>query len=73
MEDVDQGQDTSRLFADSSYLGAMIGVLIYLWRNVPTATRQQAGAVYAKSGLTGRAELSAYFLEDLLSPDAARR
>jgi DNA-binding NarL/FixJ family response regulator len=28
--------------------------------------RQQAGAVYAKSGLTGRAELAAFFLEDLL-------
>lgn len=29
--------------------------------------RQHAGAVYQKSGLTGRAELSAFFLEDLLS------
>ncbi len=28
--------------------------------------RQQAAAVYQKSGLGGRAELSAYFLEDLL-------
>lgn len=27
--------------------------------------RQQAGAIYAKSGLRSRAELSAYFLEDL--------
>jgi DNA-binding CsgD family transcriptional regulator len=36
--------------------------------------RQQAGAVYAKSGLTGRAELAAFFLEDLLveSPLAGR-
>lgn len=35
--------------------------------------RQQAGAVYAKSGLGGRAELSAFFLEDLLPPEAERR
>lgn len=32
--------------------------------------RQQAQAVYAKSGLAGRAELSAFFLEDLLLPGA---
>jgi DNA-binding CsgD family transcriptional regulator len=30
--------------------------------------RQQAGAVYKKAGLAGRAELSAHFLEDLLLP-----
>jgi DNA-binding CsgD family transcriptional regulator len=30
--------------------------------------RQQALAVYAKAGLAGRAELSAFFLEDLLQP-----
>lgn len=30
--------------------------------------RQQALAVYAKSGVAGRAELSAFFLEDLLVP-----
>ena len=29
-------------------------------------SRQQAAAVYQKAGLSGRAELSAYFLEDLL-------
>lgn len=33
--------------------------------------RQQAGAVYRKSGLGGRAELAAFFLEDLLLPRAA--
>ena len=32
--------------------------------------RQQALAVYAKSGLGGRAELAAFFLEDLLAPSA---
>lgn len=33
--------------------------------------RQQSGAIYRKSGLSSRAELSAFFLEDLLpaSPD----
>ena len=30
--------------------------------------RQQALAVYAKAGLAGRAELAAFFLEDLLVP-----
>ncbi len=30
--------------------------------------RQQASAAYEKSGLSGRAELSAFFLEDLLLP-----
>ena len=30
--------------------------------------RQHAVAIYQKSGLTGRAELSAFFLEDLLLP-----
>jgi DNA-binding CsgD family transcriptional regulator len=32
--------------------------------------RQQAVGVYRKSGLSGRAELSAFFLEDLLLPAA---
>ena len=32
--------------------------------------RQQALAVYRKAGLAGRAELSAFFLEDLLLPSA---
>jgi len=33
--------------------------------------RQQALAVYRKAGLAGRAELSAFFLEDLLAPGAS--
>ncbi len=33
--------------------------------------RQQSLAVYKKSGLAGRAELSAFFLEDLLLPSSA--
>lgn len=38
-------------------------------RQVSEATaRQQAAAVYRKSGLGGRNELSAFFLEDLLLP-----
>lgn len=35
--------------------------------------RQHAAAVYHKSGLAGRAELAAFFLEDLILPEAARR
>jgi DNA-binding NarL/FixJ family response regulator len=30
--------------------------------------RAQAAALYTKAGLTGRAALSAFFLEDLLAP-----
>ena len=38
-------------------------------REVSEATvRQQARAVYRKAGLSGRSELSAFFLEDLLLP-----
>ncbi len=33
--------------------------------------REQARSIYSKSGLTGRAALSAFFLEDLLAPIAA--
>ncbi|MEE4360067.1 MAG: helix-turn-helix transcriptional regulator [Pseudomonadales bacterium] len=36
-------------------------------------TREQARAIYRKGGLAGRAELSAFFLEDLLAaPEPAR-
>jgi DNA-binding CsgD family transcriptional regulator len=34
--------------------------------------RQHAGTVYEKAGLGGRAELSAYFLQDLMLPEAER-
>lgn len=34
--------------------------------------RQHAVAVYKKSGLSGRAELSAFFLEDLLLPQQSQ-
>ena len=38
-------------------------------RNVADTTiRQQARSLYRKAGLTGRNELSAFFLEDLLAP-----
>jgi DNA-binding NarL/FixJ family response regulator len=37
-----------------------------------TTIRQQALAIYRKSGLHNRAELSAFFLEDLLLPAAQR-
>ena len=34
--------------------------------------RQHAGAVYEKAGIGGRAELAAYFLNDLMLPEEAR-
>ena len=38
-------------------------------RSITEATaRQQARAVYKKAGLSGRADLAAFFLEDLLLP-----
>lgn len=36
----------------------------------PQTVRQHAAAVYRKGGLAGRAELSAFFLEDLMLPEA---
>lgn len=36
-----------------------------------TTVRQQARALYRKAGLAGRADLAAFFLEDLLGPRAA--
>ena len=42
-------------------------------RNSSAATvRQQAAAIYGKSGLSSRAELAAYFLEDLFPPENER-
>jgi DNA-binding NarL/FixJ family response regulator len=39
-------------------------------RSVTEATaRQQAGAVYKKAGLSGRHDLAAFFLEDLMLPE----
>ena len=34
--------------------------------------RQHAGVVYEKAGLSGRAELAAYFLQDLMLPEEQR-
>ncbi|MBL9014726.1 MAG: response regulator transcription factor [Myxococcales bacterium] len=36
-----------------------------------TTVRQQARALYKKAGLTGRHDLAAFFLEDLLAPRAS--
>ncbi|HEX5041926.1 MAG TPA: LuxR C-terminal-related transcriptional regulator [Candidatus Polarisedimenticolaceae bacterium] len=42
-------------------------------RNITEATaRQQARAVYRKAGLSGRNDLAAFFLEDLLLPGSGR-
>jgi DNA-binding CsgD family transcriptional regulator len=40
-----------------------------LTRRSERTARQHAGAVYRKAGLAGRAELAAFFLEDLLLPE----
>lgn len=37
-------------------------------RTAEKTARSQSAAVYAKAGLAGRSELSAFFLEDLLAP-----
>lgn len=43
-------------------------------RNTSAKTvRAQSTAIYAKAGLSGRSELAAYFLEDLLAPQEPRR
>lgn len=41
-------------------------------RTTEKTARVQSSAVYAKSGLAGRSELSAFFLEELLPPAAVR-
>jgi DNA-binding CsgD family transcriptional regulator len=42
-------------------------------RSITEATaRQQARAVYRKAGLSGRSDLAAFFLEDLLLPGSGR-
>lgn len=39
----------------------------------PQTVRQHAAAIYRKAKLTGRAELSAFFLEDLMLPSSKER
>jgi len=43
-----------------------------LTRRGERTVRQHAGVVYEKAGLAGRAELAAYFLHDLMLPEAER-
>lgn len=47
--------------------GASLREIAVLRRTSEATIRQQAQSVYRKSGLASRAELSAYFLEDLFS------
>lgn len=47
--------------------GATLREIAVLRRTSEATIRQQAQSVYRKSGLSSRAELSAYFLEDLFS------
>lgn len=79
------GQAIDRQFAQWGLTDAEREVALLLLKGLSTkeiaavrssserTVREQAGAVYAKAGLTGRAALSAFFLEDLLVPaDRAR-
>lgn len=56
--------------------GASVKEIAALRRTSQATIRQQAQSVYRKSGLANRAELSAYFLEDLFAlaeePDRSR-
>jgi DNA-binding CsgD family transcriptional regulator len=51
--------------------GAALKDIAALRQTSQATIRQQAQAVYRKSGLGNRAELSAFFLEDLLADDPA--
>lgn len=44
-----------------------------LTRRSERTVRQHGGAVYEKAGLAGRAELAAFFLQDLMLPGAERQ
>lgn len=52
--------------------GASLREVAVLRRTSEATIRQQAQNVYRKSGLSSRAELSAYFLEDLFALSEAR-
>lgn len=46
----------------------LLRVLAELRQTKEATVRQQAQGVYKKAGIGGRADLTAFFLEDLLSP-----
>lgn len=48
--------------------GLSLKEIAHIRQTSEKTARAQAIAIYAKSGLAGRSELSAFFLEDLLSP-----
>lgn len=52
--------------------GAALKDIATLRKTTETTIRQQAQSIYRKSGLNNRAELSAYFLEDLFDVAGAR-
>jgi len=52
--------------------GSSHKVIAYQTGRSERTVRQHAVAVYQKSGLGGRAELSAFFLEDVMLPESAR-
>ena len=77
------GEAIDRQFERWALSSAEREVALLLLKGLPTkeiavvretserTVRQQALAVYRKSGLAGRAELAAFFLEDLLLPRSA--
>jgi hypothetical protein len=56
-------------------LGQEIDRQLAAWKLSTTekTTRAQATVIYEKSGLNGRSELSAFFLEDLLLPSSQQQ
>ncbi len=46
--------------------GFSLQEIAHIYERSERTIRQHAGVVYQKSNLSGRAELSAFFLEDLL-------
>lgn len=46
----------------------MEGGIAQLRNTAEKTVRSQSVAIYSKSGLAGRSELAAFFLEDLLGP-----
>src|SRR5213593_86931 len=57
------------------FVSALAGIAYHWWQAVADlrqtserTVRQQALAIYRKSGLNGRSDLAAFFLEDLLLP-----
>lgn len=51
--------------------GMSLKEIAHIRETAEKTARVQATAIYAKAGLSGRPELAAFFLEELLQPDHA--